>query len=688
MARFRALILLVLSGVCGALMAAPAGLVVTVPPGEFVTLCFHDIVPSGATSKDAYATPVESLVRWFDWMKGHGWHPVSMQQIIDAHNGGTPLPPNAVLLSFDDGLESSYSQVYPLLEAYHYPALFALETGWLRRVNAGSNVAYAGERPPGGAQPKDKHKDEVLYNKEELGAKGFVSWAQVREMQASGLVEFATHTDNLHDGILANPEGNLEPAAITHLYDPATHRYESNAEYRQRIRDDLARSMRIIQAHTGRRPRVVVWPYGAATRESIDIAHAVGLPISFSLADRHISGTRDLGNLGRLLVMGDPQPDEIESQIEQSIAPRPQVQRAVQVDLDYIYDPNPAQVNRNLGALLDRIKAMNVSTVYLQAFADPNGDGNAEALYFPNRYLPMRADLFNRVAWQLQTRAGVHVYAWLPLLAYDLPDKALQQRLDVKVFGANGKPAPSHDPYRRLSPFLPQSLDIVSGIYADLARNTSSIDGVLIHDDAMLEADEDASSCDPQARWPGTDRAIADCHLDARRKTEALIDFGKVAITRMRYYTNVSEPFRTARNLYARVVMDPAAEARFAQALAPFLANYDEVVLMAMPYLDGTDQPPSAWLAELERKVAAHPGALRKVVFELQTRDWRGKGRWIKGDVLLGWMRQLVRAGALNLAYYPDDFLNNEPPFKPTFIGMSLNDFPQSYDYTQEKGRK
>jgi biofilm PGA synthesis lipoprotein PgaB len=39
-------------------------------------------------------------------------------------------------------------------------------------------------------------------------------------------------------------------------------------------------------------------------------------------------------------------------------------------------------------------------------------------------------------------------------------------------------------------------------------------------------------------------------------------------------------------------------------------------------------------------------------------------------------MQLLIRHGGVNLAYYPDDFLNNHPPFKPTYKGMSLNDFP------------
>ncbi|MDZ7810192.1 MAG: poly-beta-1,6-N-acetyl-D-glucosamine N-deacetylase PgaB [Arhodomonas sp.] len=145
-------------------------------------------------------------------------------------------------------------------------------------------------------------------------------------------------------------------------------------------------------------------------------------------------------------------------------------------------------------------------SVYLQAFADPDGDGNAAAMYFPNRHLPVRADLFNRVAWQLRTRAGVRVYAWMPLLAFDLPEGNIQLR--VTRPGPDGKPVASGRNYRRLSPFLPETLAIVREIYADLGRAASGIHGVLIHDDAYLAEDEDLTACRPDARWPGRDRPL------------------------------------------------------------------------------------------------------------------------------------------------------------------------------------
>lgn len=682
--RTLALVALVIATPVWAQSAVDPG--VNIPDGHFVTLCFHDVRDDVdvATDGDPYAISTERLAAFFDWMHDNDWHPVSVDDIVAAHNNGPPLPDNAVLLSFDDGLRSIYTRVYPLLEAFDYPALFALETGWLARVNASRTVDYAsaqGAVPPQSGEPADDMvpaeatPNVVTYNGSTRDRSGFVTWDQVREMQQSGLAEFATHSHDLHRGIWANPQNNQEPAAITRRYDADRGRYEGDADFRQRIYEDLKRSVERIENETGQRPRAVVWPYGAMTREVIQIARSLGLYLSFGLGDEHVSAPQQLASLGRFLIMNNPEPEEIASQVERAINPPRRVQRAVQVDLDYLYDDDPEQINANLSRLLDRIKALQVRTVYLQAFADPDADGTASALYFPNRYLPMRADLFNRVAWQLKTRAGVEVYAWLPMLAFDLPDAARQRALRVKIEGDDGAPAVSPRDYRRLSPFLPESLSIVAGIYADLGKHMSGLNGILFHDDAYLGADEDASACDPAARWPGPDTAIVDCELAPRDKTLALINFGHAAVDAIRPYVNLSNDFRVARNLYARVVLEPNAEARFSQALGPFLANYDEVALMAMPYLDGTGNAPRPWLKRLARQVARTPGALERTVFELQTRDWRND-EWIEADTLKQWMRALIREGAVNLAYYPDDFIRGRPAFGPLREGMSLNEFP------------
>ena len=65
-------------------------------------------------------------------------------------------------------------------------------------------------------------------------------------------------------------------------------------------------------------------------------------------------------------------------------------QRVVHIDLDYVYDVDKKQQAKNLDKLIERIHNYGITTVYLQAFSDPDGNGVADALYFPNQYLPVR----------------------------------------------------------------------------------------------------------------------------------------------------------------------------------------------------------------------------------------------------------------------------------------------------------
>ncbi|MBB6966040.1 poly-beta-1,6-N-acetyl-D-glucosamine N-deacetylase, partial [Escherichia coli] len=92
------------------------------------------------------------------------------------------------------------------------------------------------------------------------------------------------------------------------------------------------------------------------------------------------------------------------------------------------------------------------------------------------------ADIFSRVAWQLRTRSGVKVYAWMPVLSWDL-DPTLAR---VKYLPIGEKKAQIYpEQYRRLSPFDDRVRAQVGMIYEDLAGH-AAFDGILFHDDALL----------------------------------------------------------------------------------------------------------------------------------------------------------------------------------------------------------
>lgn len=166
------------------------------------------------------------------------------------------------------------------------------------------------------------------------------------------------------------------------------------------------------------------------------------------------------------------------------------VERVVQIDLDQVYDPDPAQQERNLGILVERLYRMQPKSVYLQAYADPKGTGVAESVYFPNRHLPMRADLFSRAAWQINTRSNVQVYAWMPVLAFRPPPGKFSGVEAVSAYG--GAPARENGTRGfRLSPFDPKARLMIEQVYEDLSKY-ASFSGILFSDDAVLDDYEDA----------------------------------------------------------------------------------------------------------------------------------------------------------------------------------------------------
>jgi len=637
------LLILLLSALCAPPLRADE---------SFLALCYHDVQDRMPADSAIITLSSDELLAQFSWLKAHGYHPVSLDDLIAARDGRHTLPDKAVLLSFDDGYESMYTRVFPLLKLYHFPALLALVSSWMEAA-PGKNLGY----------------DDTQFTRDKL-----LSWKQVREMEASGLVEVASHSHALHLGVKANPQGNRQPAAVTRIYDPATHRYEGDDDYHNRIMADLLRSTRILKQRLGHAPRAMVWPYGAYSQTTIAIAKTLDMPITLNLADGR-GDVRQLQSIPRYLIPRNMPLSDFVWLVRNHEAPQPR--RVVQVDLDYIYDADPAQQEKNLGQLIERIKQLEINTVYLQAFADPDGDGSASALYFPNRHLPMRADLFDRAAQQLHTRAGVKVYAWLPVLAYKLPDADPVSRMMVQHDLERNAVDTQHD--FRLSPFHPEVRHLISDVYEDLAKYTS-FDGILFHDDAYLSDHEDSSAAALRyyhQEWglPDTLAAIRSSPKTlaawSARKTRFLTDFTTELAARVRHYR---PGIKTARNLYAAVVLDPRAEEWFAQSFPDFLVHYDYTAVLAMPYLESAPQP-HPWLKRLATRVAASPGAMARTVFELQTRDWRSKAP-LDDAQLAADMAILRRAGVVNYGYYPDDMVNDQPAVTVIKPQMSLRSNP------------
>ena len=622
---------------------------------ELTILSYHEIANHESALVPFYTVTPTNFVRQMDWLKNHGYHFVSVDDFLADRAGKKRLPEKAVLITFDDGYHSVYKYAFPILKLFHAPAVVALVGSWLNAPE-NSQINFDGKKIP---------RSELL------------SYDELHEMVKSGLIEIASHSYDLHRGLLSNPQGNKQPAATARLWFPKEHRYEDQLTYERRVTADLQKNNEFLKRYTGREPRIIVWPYGRYNIELRHIAEHLGMPIGLSLDDGPNTLTTPLWGMRRILVDKTTTIWDLRTEIDkrnQGYVDEGHATHIMHIDLDYIYDPDEQQQEKNLGRLLDRIIAMGVDTVYLQAFADPDGNGAADSVYFPNRHLPMRADLFNRTAWQISTRTPVkRIYAWMPLLAWQLPPQDPAAHDVMVTLPPPNKPNYVAMGYPRLSPFSARAQQTIRDIFTDLARNTP-IDGILFHDDVTMSDFEDDSKF---ARKTYASWGLPDSVSEIRKSDDLM---ARWTLLKINYLDNLADSIadlvndeqpglRVARNMYAQVVLNPQSETWYSQSLPNSLHNYDYTAIEAFPYMEQATDP-VAFYHDLVERVKAQPDGLRKTVFELQTVDWR-TGKPVPDQELAATIVRLRAWGVQNIAYYPDDLYNNHPDpavIRPAFV--------------------
>lgn len=617
------------------------------PPIDLNTLTvigYHEIVAQKNAIIPDYAVSTKQFELHLDWLQKNGYHFINVDQLLKANEGKYKLPVKPVLLTVDDGYRSFYQDAYPIIKARKIPVVMSVVGSWL--------------------EPKEGSM--VQFGDDKLARHKLLSWKEIKTMQDSGLVEIGSHSYNLHRGVTGNPQGNSEPAAITRIYDANSKTYESDRDYTKRITQDLKKNISVFKAHGLHAPRVMVWPYGRYNMETVQIAKKLGMPVAISLDDGPDHIKKSLGQLNRILIEGDMSTDSLAQEIQNrqmNLGDNNRPQKIMHIDLDYIYDPDPVQQERNLGLLLNRIREMNVNTVYIQAFSDVDANGSADMVYFPNRYIPMRADLFNRVAWQIETRTQVgRIYAWMPLLAWELPQDNPVAK-DLVETESSGQGDHLNMGYIRLSPYSPQARQVISGIYQDLAKSTP-FNGILFHDDVTLSDYEDAS---PAAMKYYTEHGLPNNLAQIRNndellqkwtalKTDTLDNFALELAGQVRHY----QPFlMTARNLYAQVALSPYAENWYAQSLEQSIKRYDFTAIMAMPYMEQAKDH-DQFYQQLIQRVKQYPQGLKKTVFELQAVNWRTNQK-IPTEEMTQTIQSLYQQGAIHVGYYPDDPIKGHP---------------------------
>ena len=120
---------------------------------------YHHIVENASDTNGMSVTAAQFRAD-MEWLIDRGYSFVLPRELVY----GEPLPEKPVMVTFDDGYRSNYDLLFPILQELDVKIVLALIV----------------------SMPDYHHST------------AFLSWDMCREMQDSGLVEFGSHTYNLH----------------------------------------------------------------------------------------------------------------------------------------------------------------------------------------------------------------------------------------------------------------------------------------------------------------------------------------------------------------------------------------------------------------------------------------------------------------------------------------------------------
>jgi peptidoglycan/xylan/chitin deacetylase (PgdA/CDA1 family) len=204
---------------------------------------YHDVQPN---SNNTITVSPQRLDADLTLLQQEGFHIIPISQMAAFLEHRATIPEKAVVLTFDDGYEGVYRYALPVLQKHHAPATIFL-------------IGYYVSNLP-----------------------GYLTWPEVRQLEASGLVTVGGHTYNQH---VPEPTGEShlqEPATIDHLFNPKTGKEETEQEYETRMLSDSRLLQETFKNELGHTTIYFAYPYGAYNVTFIKILHQTGFRYMFT----------------------------------------------------------------------------------------------------------------------------------------------------------------------------------------------------------------------------------------------------------------------------------------------------------------------------------------------------------------------------------------------------------------------
>ena len=186
-----------------------------------------------------YNVSPETIENDIKYLKENGYVTVSCQEVLDYCEGIGELPEKPIMLTVDDGFESFYAYMYPLLKKYGCKAVISPMGSCIDAFSA-----------------QEDHNLDYSY----------LTWEELKEMCDSGLVEIGNHTYNLH----SDDKGRV---------GCGRKKGESDESYREVLNEDIGKMQTKIKQFTARDCIIFTYPYGKISDGSMDVLEDMGFRI-------------------------------------------------------------------------------------------------------------------------------------------------------------------------------------------------------------------------------------------------------------------------------------------------------------------------------------------------------------------------------------------------------------------------
>jgi peptidoglycan/xylan/chitin deacetylase (PgdA/CDA1 family) len=174
-------------------------------------LCYHRF--GGASGK--MSVSASSFAQQLDWLARNDYHVIRLAQLVAFLDGQRPLPRRSVVITMDDGYESVHSVALPLLRKHGFAAT-------------------------------------VFVYPDFIGARDAMSWAQLQDLVASGLVDVQAHSKS-HRNLIERASG------------------ETDERYRQNIEQEARAPREALERRLGAKVRHFAYPYGDANDTVLEV---------------------------------------------------------------------------------------------------------------------------------------------------------------------------------------------------------------------------------------------------------------------------------------------------------------------------------------------------------------------------------------------------------------------------------